>query len=133
MSVHDNKALVNAYFTHFTAGRFEEALDMLAPDASIWICGKPDKFLLGGVRTKAQFSEQVRGVTGVVPSGLTLHATSLVAEGRRVVAEADVSGITATGRAYDNKYVFIFEIEHGRIKTLKEYLDTMHAKETFLD
>ncbi len=133
MSLADNKALVETYFDHFTAGRYQQALDMLAPDASIWICGKPDKFVLGGVRTKAQFAEQVHGVTAAVPKGLTLRATSLLAEGGRVVAEADVSGITTTGRFYDNKYVFIFDVEHGRIKTLKEYLDTMHAKEAFLD
>lgn len=133
MNTTENKALVNAYFRHFTAGRYDEALDMLAPDATVWICGKPDRFALGGVRNKAQFSEQVRGVTNAVPKGLTLHPTRLIAEGEWVVAEADVSGISANGRTYDNKYVFMFEIEDGRFKTLKEYLDTMHAKETFLD
>lgn len=133
MSTADNKALAQTYFGHFSEGRYEQALDMLATDATVWVAGKPDKFVLGGVRTKAQFSEQVRGVTSAVPGGLTLRPTSMVAEGDSVVAEVDVIGVTATGRKYDNKYVFIFQIEDARIKTLKEYLDTMHAKEAFLD
>lgn len=133
MSTADNKALARTYLGHFTAGHYEQALDMLAPEATVWVAGKPDKFVLGGVRTKAQFSEQVRGVTSAVPGGLTLRPTSMVAEGGRVVAEVDVLGVTAAGRTYDNKYVFIFDIEGGRIRMLKEYLDTMHAKEAFLD
>ena len=35
------------------------------------------------------------------------------------------------GTFYENSYHFLFIIEDGKVKRMKEYMDTYHAKVTF--
>lgn len=34
----------------------------------------------------------------------------------------------ANGRPYDITYVFVFKLENGRIKVMREYMDTLNAE-----
>ena len=36
------------------------------------------------------------------------------------------------GKVYNNLYHFVFEIEDGTIKSIKEYMDTQHVQDTFV-
>jgi ketosteroid isomerase-like protein len=36
------------------------------------------------------------------------------------------------GRVYNNLYHFVFELSDGRIRRVKEYLDTEHTRAVFL-
>lgn len=47
--------------------------------------------------------------------------------------EAESHGETARGKLYHNQYHFLFEIRGGQIQAVREYLDTMHAKEVLVD
>ncbi|MDT0301266.1 nuclear transport factor 2 family protein [Streptomonospora wellingtoniae] len=50
---------------------------------------------------------------------------AFTAEGDRVVVEAAGPGNrTATGRAYENEYCWVFRMEKGRAVQVKEYSDT---------
>ena len=62
----------------------------------------------------------------MTPKGLT-------AEGDRVAVEAESYGEMATGKIYNNLYHFLLEVRDGKIHAVREYLDTMHAKEVLLD
>ena len=56
----------------------------------------------------------------------------IVAEGDAVMAEASVHAKGVGGRDYDNVYVFVFEFEDGKIRKLREHVDTRYASEFFV-
>ena len=55
----------------------------------------------------------------------------MISEGNIVAAEAEFRAKTAMGSDYENYYHFKFILENGKVKRMKEYMDTYHAKETF--
>ena len=86
-----------------------------------------------GTKTKAQFTELVNGLGAAMPKGLRVTPKGLTAEGERVAVEAESYGETATGKIYNNLYHFLFEVRDGKIQAVREYLDTIHAKEVLVD
>ncbi|HKI38993.1 MAG TPA: nuclear transport factor 2 family protein [Mycobacterium sp.] len=55
---------------------------------------------------------------------LTIDLLRCVNEGETVVVEADATGTTTGGIAYDNPFVCIFETRDGMIVSMREYGDT---------
>jgi len=62
---------------------------------------------------------------------LRLTPTHMIAEGNEVAVEAESFATMTNGRVYANRYHFLFEVADGKILRIKEYMDTMHAWETF--
>jgi hypothetical protein len=133
MSAEENKNVVLSFFENFSAGKVDAALAMLADTATWWVAGNPEKFVLAGTKTKAQFAELLNGIGAAIPNGIRVTPKGLTAEGDRVAAEAESYGETATGKIYNNLYHFLFEVRDGKIQAVREYLDTMHAKEVLVD
>jgi ketosteroid isomerase-like protein len=133
MSAEENKNVVLSFFENFSAGKVEAALAMLADTATWWVAGNPEQFVLAGTKTKAQFTELLNGIGMAMPKGLRVTPKGLTAEGERVAVEAESYGETATGKIYNNLYHFLFEVRGGKIQAVREYLDTMHAKEVLVD
>lgn len=133
MSAEKNKNVVLGFFENFSAGKVDAALAMLADTATWWVAGNPEKFVLAGTKTKAQFAELLNGIGAAMPKGLRVTPKGLTAEGDRVAVEAESYGETATGKVYNNLYHFLFEVRDGKIQAVREYLDTMHAKEVLVD
>ena len=79
-----------------------------------------------GTKTKQQYFHVVSAIQKGFPTGFSIVVTSLIAEGNKVAAEAESSGRHVNGRDYNNKYHFLFEIENGKIISVKEYMDTLH-------
>ena len=50
-----------------------------------------------------------------------------------VALEAGPRGETATGKVDHNLYHFLFEGRDGKIEAVREYLDTLYAKEVLVD
>lgn len=48
----------------------------------------------------------------------------IMADGDRVVVEFDGKVTTKAGKAYNNRYCYVFRMESGQMKELMEYLDT---------
>jgi uncharacterized protein len=57
--------------------------------------------------------------------------THLVAEGPWVVAEVRGSGRFREGTEYKNRYVHVFEVVDGQVRTDREYMDTQHMAMLF--
>jgi uncharacterized protein len=133
MSAEANKNVVLSFFENFSAGKIDAALALMADTATWWVAGKPDKFVLAGTKTKTQFAEIVKGIGTAMPKGLRVTPKGLTAEGDRVAAEVESYGETATGKIYNNLYHFLFEVRDDKIQAVREYLDTMHAKEVLVD
>ncbi|MDT8757755.1 nuclear transport factor 2 family protein [Sphingomonas psychrotolerans] len=57
-------------------------------------------------------------------NGLKIEPISVTAEGNRIVFEQTHTAILANGTAYMNDYVFIFEMVDGKVRRIREYMDT---------
>ena len=132
MSAEDNKKVVLSFFENFSAGKAEAALGQMADNATWTVMGKPETFALAGTKTKAQFTELLQGIGAAMPKGLRLTAKAMTAEGDRVAVEAESYGEHANGKVYNNAYHFLIEVRNGKIQAVREYLDTIHAKEVLV-
>lgn len=87
----------------------------------------------GGVhRGRAAVLEFLAGVLRLFPSGLRLIEAKEWLEADGCVVEALLAGSTTSGRAYQNRYVFVFERLHDKITAVREYTDTAHAERILL-
>ena len=57
-------------------------------------------------------------------SEVQIEFLTVAAEGETVVVEERMRA-RANGRPYDNTYCFIFKLEGGRIRQVREYMDTL--------
>lgn len=60
-------------------------------------------------------------------SNVELTFTGLVAEGSTAVLEHRLQATLANGRHYDNDYCFVIETRDGRIRRMREYMDTQRG------
>jgi ketosteroid isomerase-like protein len=79
--------------------------------------------------TKETYRRLVEGSAKDFPNGLTFTITGTTAEGNRVALEAESYGTTRSGKLYNNLYHLLVLLENGKIKTVREYLDSGHATE----
>jgi len=133
MSAEANKHVVLSFLETLSASKFDAALALMADSATVWIAGKPDKSVLAGTITKAQFAERLKGIGVAMPKGLRITPKGLTAEGDRVAVEAESYAEMASGTIYNNLYHFLFEVRGGKIQAMREYRDTLHAKEVLED
>jgi uncharacterized protein len=57
----------------------------------------------------------------------TNTAANIFADGDHVIVEARGGATTKTGKSYDQRYCFVIRMEGGKMRELREYLDTEHA------
>jgi ketosteroid isomerase-like protein len=64
-------------------------------------------------------------------SAVTITLTNVIADGDQVAAEWTSGAISHTGAAYHNRNVGIFTVKDGKITSVREYTDTLHAAQAF--
>ena len=131
MSVEENKRLARQFIDRFTANDIAGALDLMTDDATWWLAGKPDHLPASGVYSKEQIGRLLRDMAGHLPNGLKMTVKGLVCEGDKVAMEAASYGELRNGRVYNQEYHFLLTIRDGRIKEVREYLDTQHVYATW--
>ncbi len=124
----DNKDLVLEFWAAFSASRFDEALALLAEDATWWVAGTTS---ISGTYSKPEFAELVAGVAEGTENGVQVTATTLTIQDDRVAMEADSFAQMKDGKVYRNKYHFMHVIKDGKITAVREYMDTEHVTEIF--
>lgn len=126
-----NKAVVTEFMEVFSGGDVEAILAFLTDDATWWVAGTIDG--ISGEKDKAAFGEMLAGLSTLSTTGaIALTPKALTAEGDRVAAETESYAELSNGRVYNNHYHFVFELSGGRIRRVKEYLDTEHTRAVFL-
>ena len=125
-----NKAIVREFLEVFSRGDVPAILERLDDDATWWVSGKVEGF--AGSRSKAEMGQLLESVVALYKDGaLRLTPVEMTAEGDRVVVEAEGYAELANGRVYSPQSVLIFEIADGKVKRVREYLDTQHAVDVF--
>ncbi len=134
MSIEQNKKTALDFWAKFSVLDVAGAMAHTTDDFTWWMAGKPDKFPLAGLMSKEKFLGVFDQLLVGAPKGIQIEPLVLTAEGDRVCVEAKSKALTTTGRVYNNEYHFLMHFTpEGKIKQVKEYLDTMHTKEVFVD
>ena len=125
-----NRATVEQFYALMNARRFEEMWALFTADATWAGGGNPPQTVTPIARMQAIIVDPMPiFVTGGID--FTLH--SMTAEGDRVAAEVSCHAELTTGKVYANQYHMLFGFRDGEIVEVKEYNDTLHARETFGD
>jgi ketosteroid isomerase-like protein len=114
------------------AGDMDTAKSMLAPDATWWVLGDPEKVKVSGVRDMTKIERFLKNVRRGFPEGMAVTFEGVTAEGERVAVEAVSQATMADGNAYSNRYHFLVQLRDGRVLRMREYLDTHYCYEVQL-
>ena len=126
----DPKAVVRDFLATFSRGDVDGVLAAMADDATWWVSGSLEG--MSDTYDKARFGPLLRGATALYVEGaLRITPTGMIAEGDKVAVEAEGHATMTSGRVYAPRYHFLFEIADGKVLRVREYMDTMHAWETF--
>ena len=130
MSTDQNKKIATELLEDFSRGNMDGVLNAMAESSTWWVAGNLPQ--LSGTKTKQEMAELFKSLGSLFPKGLKITVDSAIAEGDRVAVEAHSYGEAGTGRIYQNKYHWLFEVKNGKVQAVKEYMDTLHAKEAIL-
>jgi len=133
MSTEANKQLARAFFDCFTANDVAGALATMAEDATWWIAGKPSQLPSAGPHSKAQMARMFQAMSAELKDGLKFTVKSVIAEGEQVAIELESYGELRNGRVYNNEYHTVMIMRGGKIKEVREYLDTLHVHATWFE
>ena len=125
-----NKEIAKEFVEAMQISNVDKLKTMITDDFSWWIIGKPEYLATAGEHDTEYFLSFFKGAE-LFPDGTDFKITSMIAEDNKVAAEAEFKAKTAMGTDYENYYHFLFIVENGKVKRMKEYMDTYHAKVTF--
>jgi uncharacterized protein len=132
MTAEQNKELVTKTWRAFISGDLDTALANMSDEIS-WVIPGNLPNVSGLKRGKDAIRTFGKGVGVAFPKGLNseihkVHAT----DDNTVILELTNQGKAANGKDYRNEYCFIFEVENGKIRRVREYVDLLTVKETLL-
>jgi hypothetical protein len=138
MSVEENKALVRAYFDAIERGDRSGLVALFHPEVR-WRVPKGAIAPYAGMHHGAQkIAEMMLGAVGTafVPGTQRVAVRLMLAEGDVVIAETRMTAKRPPRAGqpvpdYENDYVFVVELEAGKIIEIREHVDTRYAAEAF--
>ena len=129
-SLQDNKTIVADFFATFSRGDVPGVIDRMHDEGSWWVSGAIEG--MSGAYPKAELAGLLDGARALYREGaLRITPTVITAEDDRVAVEATSFATMEDGRIYANSYHFLVTVRDGKVDTVREYMDTIHARETF--
>ena len=120
-----NKRLALETWEAFRRGDVKSAFANMTDDVTWWIPGMlPPSGLKRG---KEEIVGFLRWAAKTFPPGFRTEVRGAYADGDTVVVELVNRSTAANGRSYENEYCFVFAFENGRIRAVREYVDTQKA------
>lgn len=123
-----SKTVVLKYVEALQRGDADAVRDSFAEQATWWLPGELP--LSGTWRGRDQILDEflASAMQCYDPDTLSIEVTNVVAEGEQVALEWITRGRTASGNDYENFYSAIFVVRDDRIQAVREYTDTLYAK-----
>lgn len=128
MNAEDSRRFVLDFFAELTSGN-PACWDRVADDATWRLIARGRTYPYPSEYTKASYRRLVEGSAQTFPNGLRFTITATTAEPDRVAVEAESYGHTRDGQLYNNLYHLLVQLGEGRIRSVREYLDSGHATE----
>jgi hypothetical protein len=129
MGAAENKQVVLGFVEALSRGNLDAINAALADDATWWLPGSLP--VSGTHRGKKGIFEGflAKAVPFFEPRTLSISVQNTIAEGDCVAVEWIARGKTAKGKPYENYYNVVFEVKNNKIQAVREYVDTLYAKE----
>lgn len=126
----ESKAVVQRYVAAVAAGDAQTARELFAPGAT-WTLAAGDLPIAGTWEGRDVIIDEflAGAVAHYAPGTISLEVTDMIAEGNRVVVQWTSRARTRTGRPYENGCIGVFTIIDGRIQHVREYMDTLYARD----
>ncbi|MBA6411902.1 nuclear transport factor 2 family protein [Parahaliea sp. F7430] len=117
----DYKAIVKQFFADLNAGKVDEVVSVYAEDGAVETMGNT---LISGEFKGPELTKALTSIYDIFPKGLRFTVHGMIAEGEKVAVEATSAGEHISGQDYENQYHFLFEFDQGKLRRLREYMDT---------
>lgn len=125
-----NEQVVRDFNDAISRHDFDRLGELLDDGATYEVCGI--ELQGAGVFDKATLLQVLPGMLGLFePGSPRMTITRMFNDGDWVIMEGVAEGSFRSGAAYDNRYVIVFEVVDGRVRTVREYMDTQHAATLF--
>jgi uncharacterized protein len=128
MTNEQKKALVTQTWTAFGKGDIKAAFANMSDNIS-WLVPGTTPGVSGLKRGKDEILKFMSGVGTMFPEGLNSEIRKTFCDGDTVIVELTNRGKVSNGKTYENEYCFVFELEDGKVRRIREYVDTQKAKE----
>lgn len=125
-----NKQIIRDYWSAIIGGRMEEMLSYIDDEAKLQTIGDMG---ICGFRTKADYIAAMLVMSRSLDGPGTVKLGEIVCEGDIVVVEAEGFYRTKDGRDYNGQYIYVYYLKGGKIIGLKEYSDSLHSYEIFVN
>ena len=132
MGIEQNKELVTKTWNAFVKGDIKTAFDNMSDQVS-WLVPGSIPNVSGVHKGKESIVAFLRAIGPAVPNGMQTEIRRVYGDGDAVLVELTNRAKTAKGRDYENEYCFVFELEGGKIRRIREYTDTAKAKAILFD
>jgi uncharacterized protein len=128
MSIEENKQFVRNTWEAFARGEIRAAFANMSDEIS-WLI--PASLAADGPMKGKQaiLSHLKARVASNFPKGVKSEIRRVYGDGDAVIIEMTNRGETSSGAMYENEYCFIFELEAGKVRRVREYLDTAKVKD----
>ena len=123
-----NEKLVRTFFETLSTGDLERVRPMFHEDATwtVMATGIPGAGEKKG--RKAIIDEFLAPVRGIFEDGdPKVSIVNLISKGPLVAAETRGVGHLKSGKPYNNVYSWMIEVDAGRIRALREYMDSYYV------
>jgi uncharacterized protein len=131
MSTEQNAELVTTTWKAMMGGQIDTALANMSDEIS-WVVPGNLPNVSGLKRGKPAVKEFIGGIGKAFPGGLNSSISKVHTAGDTVIVELTNTGKAFNGKDYRNEYCFVFEIESGKIRRIREYVDMLTVKETLM-
>ncbi|MET9359794.1 nuclear transport factor 2 family protein [Streptomyces sp. NPDC006632] len=123
-----SRAVILAYMDTLTTGDFDALSVFFAPDATWTLAGDLplSRTWTGAEEILGEFVPAM--VSHFVPETMELEFEGVIADSERVFAEWNTRALTKEGTRYDQHCLAVFTVRDGQIVAVREYFDTLHAK-----
>lgn len=119
--------VVWTFFRALGATDFDAAREIMHPDVTwrVMVTGVPGEGAHQGADAIFGFIGPIRGL--FEPGDPQMEIRSTAVNGPLMVVESRGFGRFRDGRPYDNNYVMIIEVQDGKVKELREYMDSYYV------
>ena len=118
-SIEENRAIAIKFIQRMKVVRGIDP-DLVTEDFQWWSSGT-------GYLDRAKMQALIGTLDAIMPQMPEMTIVGTTAEGDRVALEVSGKCELANGRRYDNSYHFLILLRGGRVRMIKEYLDTKLA------
>jgi len=126
MTAEQNKELVTSTWRSLMKSDPNAALANMSDEVSWLVAGELPN-VSGLKKGKKAIGEFVGGISRAFPEGLQSEIRRTYCDGDTVIMELTNRGKAVNGKLYENEYCFVFELEGGKIRRIREYFDTQKA------